>query len=115
MAAWTDDDALFAELREWLIGQGFVVLSDQYSPDSFGNQVVTLARPIGVRLARDRGQWSVYLCGPDGDWRPLHEWVAELTGERARDFSAAADATHLRTLLSEIEQKFGHPDRGHLA
>jgi hypothetical protein len=104
MAAWTNDDALFAELRAWLTGQGFVVLSDQYSADSFGNQVVTLARPVGVRLARDRGEWSVHLCGSDGVWRPVQEWTAEPGAERAQHVSAA-DAKRLRNLLSAIEQR----------
>jgi hypothetical protein len=107
MAAWTDDDAAFADLREWLTRQGFVVLLDSYSPDSFGNQAVTLARPIAVRLVRDRGQWSVDICGEDGAWRPLHEWSHELTGQRTRDFSATAEADRLRRLLRAIEKASG--------
>jgi hypothetical protein len=110
MAAWTDDDATFADLREWLTREGFVVLSDSYSSDSFGNQAVTLARPVAVRLVRDRGQWSVDICGHDGVWRPLHELGHELTGERSGDFSAAAEAARLRSLLGAIETSSGSAD-----
>ena len=116
MAAWTDDDALFADLREWLTHQGFVVLSDSYAPDSFGNQAVTLARPVAVRLIKDRDQWSVDVCGNDGAWRPLHEWSAQLTGQRTHDFSAAADADRLRRLLEAIEEaaRSADPGPGHV-
>jgi hypothetical protein len=60
---WSDDDQVMADLRNWLVDQGFVVLSDQLS-DSFGNQVVEMARPIGIRLVRDRDQWAIDLLGP---------------------------------------------------
>jgi hypothetical protein len=98
-----------AELRRWLIDRGFVVLSDEYRSDSFGNQLVTLARPVAFRLVRDRSQWSVEACGSDGQWRWLGDWSAALNHGRPRETSATEEATRLRTLLDEIEQR---PDAG---
>jgi hypothetical protein len=104
LTGWTNDDAEFAELRQWLTDAGFVVLADRLSLDTFGDQEVILARPIGLRLVRDRGQWSVEVCGDDGQWRPLARWAELLTGDRARDYSATAEIERLRMLLPQIER-----------
>lgn len=68
---WNADDAVMADLRAWLEGRGFTVLSDRYDPNSFGNQEVMLARPVAVRLVRDRGQWWVEVAGADGRFREI--------------------------------------------
>ena len=76
---WIDDDGVMAELRSWLVEQGFVVLSDVYDADHFGNQLVELARPIAVRLIRDRGQWGIEIAASG---RAL-AWVDATPGRRA--------------------------------
>jgi hypothetical protein len=100
---WTPDDRVMADLRYWLIDQGFTVLSDHYEADLFGNQVVELARPIAVRLIRDRGQWRVEIAGPDGEWSSLDNWAARLTGPRSTSSSAIEQSDLLRRLLPDIE------------
>src|SRR4249919_4007066 len=101
---WTDDDGVMAELRSWLIEQGFVVLADHYDADRFGNQLVELARPIAVRLVRDRGQWGIDIAGPDGVWSPLSTWVDEVAGTGRGEVRSAADQSELlRALLPRIE------------
>ena len=103
---WTDDDGVMAELRSWLIEQGFVVLADHYDADSFGNQLVELARPIAVRLVRDRGQWGIDIAGPDGVWSPLSTWVDEVAGAGRVEVRSAADQSELlRALLPRIERR----------
>lgn len=94
-----------AELRSWLIEQGFVVLSDRYDADHFGNQVVEMARPIAVRLTRDRDQWGIDIVGPDGVWSPLLAWVDATAGRRAGVLSAADQSEVLRALLPQIERR----------
>lgn len=95
-SAWTADDSIMADLRAWLVEQGFAVLDDRYDPDSFGNQVVTLARPIAIRLLRDRAEWGVELLGSDGKWT----WLGHWGGSRTREpLSAADQAQRLRALV----------------
>lgn len=79
---WTDDDAVMADLRAWLVEQGFIVVSDRYDPQSFGDQEVTLTRPIAIRLVRDRGQWWVDVLGADGQWAGIQRWREALRGGR---------------------------------
>lgn len=100
---WTDDDQEIAELRRWLVEQGFVVLSDQLS-QSFGDQIVEMARPMGIRLVRDRDQWAIDLLGPDGNWSPLDLWLDESAGSRRRALSAAEQSQLLRAHLADIER-----------
>lgn len=102
---WTDDDGVMAELRSWLVEQGYVVLSDSYDADHFGNQLVELARPIAVRLIRDRGQWGIEIAGPDGVWSPLLAWVDATPGRQAEVLSAADQSEALRALLPQIERR----------
>jgi hypothetical protein len=102
---WTSDDAVMADLRTWLVGQGFIVLSDRYDAESFGNQEVTLTRPIAVRLVRDRGQWWVDVLGADGQWTGVQRWREALRGNGRQLMSAAEQADTLREILSEIEQR----------
>lgn len=109
---WTTDDNVMAQLREWLVQQGFVVLSDHYNPDSFGNQEVVLARPIAIRLVRDRSEWGVFVAGSDGKWLPLDRWVKRTTDASAGLVSAIEQDRALRTLLAEIEQR-GQGGVGH--
>ena len=109
MGGWTEDDAVMADLRQWLVDRGFVVLSDHYSPDVFGNQVVTLSRPVGVRLVKDRGDWAVEVCGQNGEWRRVGDWSDELGHGKPRTTSAEEDAKHLRALLDQIERLTGAP------
>jgi hypothetical protein len=35
---WTADDAIMADLRSWLVDQGFAVIGDRYHPDSFSKR-----------------------------------------------------------------------------
>lgn len=102
---WTDDDGVMAELRSWLVEQGFVVLSDLYDADHFGNQLVELARPIAVRLIRDRGQWGIEIAGQDGVWSPLLASVDATPGRRAEVLSAADQSEALRALLPQMERR----------
>lgn len=93
---WTAEDAIMADLRSWLVDQGFAVLDDRYDSEHFGNQVVTFARPLAVRLARDRSEWRVELLGPDGRWTWIGDWGGFRTTE---PLSAADQAKKLRALL----------------
>ena len=102
---WTADDSVMADLRAWLVDQGFVVLSDSYDSDSFGNQGVVLTRPIAIQLVRDRGEWGVSIAGSDGAWRWLDRWVTELTPGAPQPVSAADQDAALRALLPEIEKR----------
>ncbi|MDF2734383.1 MAG: hypothetical protein K0S97_1006 [Chloroflexota bacterium] len=107
---WTDDDQVMAELRNWLVEQGLVVLSDTYDPDHFGNQIVELARPIGIRLVRDRDQWRIDILGLDGAWSPLVHWLDSTVGSRPQSLSAAEQSQLLRGRLAEIEQRANRGD-----
>jgi hypothetical protein len=107
---WTADDGVMAGLRSWLVDQGFVVLTDHYDSNHFGNQVVELARPIAVRLVRDRSEWEVFIAGSDGAWLPLDEWVKAITGTRVDVATASARADALRALLPEIERRAAGSD-----
>jgi hypothetical protein len=102
---WSDDDQVMAELRNWLVEQGYVVLSDQYDPDHFGNQIVEMARPVGIRLVRDRDQWWIDLLGPDGTWSPLNSIAESMAGSRGKSLSAAEQSQLLRTRLVDIERR----------
>ena len=93
-----------AELRNWLVEQGFVVLSDRYDPEHFGDQIVQLARPIGIQLVRDRDQWGIYLSGPDGNWLPLEHWL-DPAGSPRDSLSAADQSQLLRARLADIEHR----------
>jgi hypothetical protein len=107
---WTDDDQQMAELRNWLIEEGFVVLSDELS-DSFGDQVVEMARPIAVRLVRDRDQWAIDLLGPDGNWSPVDHWLERTAGSRRHGISAAEQSQLLRAHLADIERRASAGDQ----
>jgi hypothetical protein len=100
---WTADDAVMADLRSWLVDRGFVVLSDSYDFEAFGNQQVILTRPVAVRLVRDRGQWWVDVLGADGHWSGIQRWRDELRGNGPQMLSAADQAELLRAMLDEIE------------
>jgi hypothetical protein len=102
---WSDDDQEMAELRNWLVEQGFVVLSDQYDPDHFGNQIVEMARPVGIRLVRDRDQWRIDLLGPDGTWSSLDSLAESTVGSRGKSLSAADQSQLLRARLADIERR----------
>jgi hypothetical protein len=93
---WTADDAILADLRSWLVDQGFAVLDDRYDSEAFGNQIVIFARPIAIRLVRDRSEWGVDLLGPDGQWTWIGYWGGARTSE---PLSAADQAGRLRALL----------------
>lgn len=108
---WTTDDSVMAKLRDWLVEQGFVVLSDRFDSDHFGNQEVVLARPIAIRLVRDRSEWGVFIAGLDGAWLPLDRW-ANPTADGVPPVSASEQDHALRTLLAEIEQRV-RSGRGH--
>ncbi len=103
--AWTDDDKVMADLRNWLSEQGFVVLSDHYDSDHFGNQVVEMARPLGIRLVRDRDKWWVDVLGPDGSWSPLDSYLDPPAGSRREALSAADQSRLLRERLPDIERR----------
>jgi hypothetical protein len=107
---WSDDDQVMAELRQWLGEQGFVVLSDQFDPDHFGNQFVEMARPVALRLVRDRDQWGIDLMGVDGSWSPLDLWLDPTAGSRRVSLSAADQSRLLRASLTEIEHRFSSGD-----
>jgi hypothetical protein len=111
---WTDDDQEMAELRTWLVEQGFVVLSDQLS-QGFGDQIVEMARPMGIRLVRDRDQWAIDLLGPDGNWSPLDLWLDRTAGSRRRDLSAAEQSRLLRTHLADLERRASAGDQPNTA
>jgi hypothetical protein len=100
-----EDEVTIAELRQWLVERGYVVLSDRYEPDAFGNQLITLARPAALRLVKDRGEWAVEVCGRDGQWRWLGDWSAALGHERPSTTSAREESERLRALLDEIERQ----------
>lgn len=100
---WTADDATMAELRAWLVEQGYVVLFDAYDFASFGNQSVTLSRPLAIRLVRDRGRWAVEMIGADGHWKWIGQWRAELRGAGSQLLTATDQADILREMLAEIE------------
>jgi hypothetical protein len=102
---WTPDDAAMADLRSWLVERGFVVLSDSYDAESFGNQEVVLTRPIAVRLVRDRGRWWVDVLGSDGRWSGIQRWRDALRGSGPQLLSAADQADILRAVLGEIEER----------
>jgi hypothetical protein len=91
---WSHDDATIADLRKWLIEHGFVVVEEQYKPEAFGNQLVTLSRPTAVRLVRDRGDWSIELMGSDGQWR----WIGADQPETGR--SVEEQAVRARAVLT---------------
>jgi hypothetical protein len=97
------DDEVMAELRNWLGEQGFVVLSDHYDPDHFGNQVVEMARPVGIRLVRDRDQWWIDVLGADGAWSALNSWLD--TPGSGQALSAADQSRLLREHLADIERQ----------
>jgi hypothetical protein len=101
-----------ADLRAWLQDRGFVVLSDHYDPEHFGDQVVQLARPLGIRLVRDRGEWSVDVVGADGEWIDIHRWRGATRSQRSEPPSAAEQAQRLREVLDEIEAPSAPPDVG---
>ena len=100
---WTDDDQAMAELRNWLVEHGFVVVSDRLS-DSFGDQVVEMARPIGIRLVRDRDQWAIDILGPDGDWSPVDLWLERTAGSRRQGLTVAEQSQLLQAHLADIER-----------
>ena len=102
---WTTDDAVMADLRSWLVERGFVVLSDSYDFEAFGNQEVILTRPIAVRLVRDRGQWWVDVLGADGRWSGIQRWRDALPENGPQFLSAADQADILRALLDEMEAR----------
>lgn len=108
---WGNDDREMAELRSWLVEQGFVVLSDQYDSDHFGNQIVEMARPVGIRLVRDRGQWRIDLLGPDGNWSPLDRWLDSTAGPRRTSLSVADLSRLLRAHLADIERRASGGDK----
>jgi hypothetical protein len=85
-----------ADLRSWLLDQGFAILDDRYDSQAFGNQIVTFARPIAVRLVKDRSEWGVELLGPDGEWTWIGYWGGSRTSE---PLSAADQSVRLRELL----------------
>jgi hypothetical protein len=94
-----------ASLRAWLVEQGFVVLRDHLSPDSFGNQEVMLARPIAIRLVCDRDEWSVDVLDTGGQWTDMRSLRKRLRGSGPQLLSAADQADTLRELLDEAEQR----------
>jgi hypothetical protein len=108
---WTEDDAVIARLRAWLGDRGYATLSDHYHVDSFGNQEVVLARPIAIRLARDRGQWQVEVAGKDGQFKEIRRWRDALRESGPQLLSAADQAAILREMLDEIEGRPSLPDR----
>jgi hypothetical protein len=103
--AWSDEDKVIADLRIWLVERGFVVLSDEYDPDHFGNQIVEMARPIGIRLVRDRDEWRIDVLGLGGAWSPLDSWLDRETGSRPQASSAAHQSRLLRERLPDIERR----------
>lgn len=107
---WTGDDGVIADLRAWLVGRGFVVLSDYYDPASFGNQEVTIALPAAIRLIKDRDQWRVEIAGSDGHWRWVGRWRDALRGKGPQLLSATDQAEILRELLDEIQRHPSPPD-----
>jgi hypothetical protein len=107
---WSGDDGVIADLRAWLVGRGFVVLSDHYDPDSFGNQEVTLARPAAIRLVKDRDQWRVDVAGGDGHWTWVGRWRDAVGSKGPQVLSASDQAELLRDLLDEIQRHPSPPD-----
>jgi hypothetical protein len=101
---WSADDAVIADLRTWLVEQGFVVVSDRYDAAAFGDQEIALTRPIAVRLVRDRDQWSIDVLGVDGQWTGIERWRDRSSGSGQRLLSPAEQADILRSTLAEIEQ-----------
>ena len=108
---WTPDDITMADLRAWLVDRGFAVLSDRYDSESFGNQEVVLARPVAIRLVKDRDQWSVDIAGVDGQFNEIRRWRDALRGPGAQLLSTAEQADILRKLLDDIEAHPASPDR----
>jgi hypothetical protein len=94
---WTADDAIMADLRSWLVEHGLAVLDDRYEPGTFGDQVVTFARPTAIRLVRERREWSIELHGPEGDWT----WIGYWRGSQVAEGLSAADQSEmLREILT---------------
>ncbi len=108
---WTVDDAVMADLRAWLVERGFTVLSDSYDVASFGNQEVTLARPVAIRLVKDRDQWWVEVAGADGRWSSIGRWRDALRGRGPQLLTAGDQAEILREMLDEIERHPSPPDQ----
>jgi len=62
------------QLREQLEELGFWLAEEEHRDDGFGDLFLVLTRRgLGVRLIRDRGQWSVEVSGSD-----LNEWFAPM-------------------------------------
>lgn len=62
------------QLREQLEELGFWFAEEEHRDDGFGDLFLVLTRRgLGVRLIRDRGQWSVEVSGSD-----LNEWFAPM-------------------------------------
>lgn len=101
---WTVDDAAMADMRRWLVERGFVVVRDEYDPDSFGNQEVILTRPVAIRLVRDRGEWRTELMGSDGQWAGILQWRDALRGKGSFLATAADQADLVREMLDEVER-----------
>jgi hypothetical protein len=80
-------------------------LSDRYDSDYFGNQVVEMARPVGIRLVRDRDRWGIDLLGPDGNWAPLDSWMELPAGSNGLGLSAVDQSQVLRARLADIERQ----------
>lgn len=109
---WTAEDQAIAGLRAWLVEQGFVVLSDRYDPDHFGDQIVELARPIAIRLVRDRNQWAIEIVGSDGEWADLSGWLAEIGKSPGPALSVADQARLLQAALATLERRVAD-DKGY--
>jgi hypothetical protein len=101
---WAADDSTMADLRTWLVEQGFVVVSDRYDAGSFGDQEVTLTRPVAVRLVRDRDQWRIDVLGADGRWTGIESLRDVPRTESSRSLSAVDQAATLRTVLADLEK-----------
>lgn len=109
----------------WLLSDlGFHIVSDQYSPEVFGNCLVVLNGPqLRLRMVRDRGQILAYLAAfadPDRWWdldfvleaisghMPAPNFELEAVGGRLQaNFPALVDALgpKLEQTRCELERR----------
>lgn len=108
-AAGRPRDQPALDLARWLVTRGYVVQSDEYWPESFGNRLVTLVRgDVRVELNKDRGEWLIGVGSALTPRSGLYEptlWQLVLRDAAATEAQPAfaEEATALRAVLPAIE------------
>lgn len=94
------EERLAGELRDWLVGSGFVAAKDFSDGKPFGNRLVELQRrSLTIRVVMDRGEWAIVLAGPDRAWVPLMTWVKLIDASGL--YVAAAPLALMASLLAD--------------